>query len=246
MGTGMIELRNVSMQFCMAREKIGSLKEYLIRLLQGRVKFQEFWALHDVSFSVRTGEVMGMVGLNGAGKSTLLKLIAGVLQPTCGEIEVSGRISPLIELGAGFDPELTARENVFLHGAILGYSQSFLKERFASIIEFSELGDFVDVPLKNFSTGMTARLAFSIATQVEPEILLVDETLSVGDYRFQKKSLERMHQLINSGATVVLVSHNIDVLKTMCHRTLWIEHGKLKMIGETAAVCDAYLKQRNG
>ncbi len=239
----MIELQHVSMRFCLAKDKIGGIKEYAIRLLQGHIQFHEFWALRDVSFTVNTGEVMGIVGWNGAGKSTLLKVIAGVLSPTLGEIKVHGRISPLIELGAGFDIELTARENIFLHGAILGYDAKFLTRKFDEIVDFAGIGEFLDVPLKNFSTGMVARLAFSLATMVEPEILLVDEILSVGDHRFQKKSEERMRHLMGTGATVILVSHRTDVLQNVCQRVLWLQKGEMKMIGEATAVCAAYLRE---
>ena len=236
----MISIDSVSMRFYLGNERITNLKEYLIRRIKRLVRFDEFWALREVSFSVAPREVLGVIGLNGAGKSTLLKLIAGIMKPTAGAVAVDGNISPLIELGTGFDPDLTARENVFLNGAVLGYQRVFLNRRFDEIIAFAELEQFVDVPLRNFSSGMVARLAFSIATLVEPEILLVDEILSVGDVRFQEKSEAKMRSMMEGGATVVFVSHNIRKVQEICHKVLWLEGGRVRMIGPAAEVCGAF------
>jgi ABC-type polysaccharide/polyol phosphate transport system ATPase subunit len=234
------------MRFFLGREKITNLKEYLIRRIKRDVKFDEFWALCDISFRVSPGEVFGIIGLNGSGKSTLLKIIAGVIRPTKGGVGVDGKISPLIELGAGFDFDLTARENVFLNGAILGYQKAFLKGRFDEVIAFSELSQFVDVPLKNFSSGMIARLAFSIATIVNPEVLLVDEILSIGDMQFQEKSKTKMHSMMESGATVVFVSHNIGKVREICDKVLWLERGLARMIGDAQTVCTSFTEAMGG
>jgi ABC-2 type transport system ATP-binding protein len=242
----MISADNVSMRFYLGREKITSLKEYLIRRVKRTVKFDEFWALRDISFRVEKGEVLGIIGPNGAGKSTLLKIIAGVLRPTSGRVGVSGMISPLIELGAGFDTELTARENVYLNGAVLGYQKVFLDQRFDEIVDFSELSNFIDVPLQNFSSGMVARLAFSIATTVNPEVLLVDEILAMGDLKFQEKSGARMRQMMAGGATVVLVSHNVETVRELCDQVLWLERGSVRMFGDTAGVCDSFVQAAGG
>lgn len=231
------------MRYYLGREKITNLKEYLIRRIKRTVLFDEFWALRDISLTIQSGEVFGIIGLNGAGKSTLLKLIAGVIKPTTGVVAVSGKISPLIELGAGFDYDLTARENVFLNGAVLGYQKPFLKEKFDQIIEFAELDAFVDVPLKNFSSGMVARLAFSIATVVKPEILIVDEILSVGDIRFQEKSESKMRMLMEGGSTVVFVSHDIAKISEMCDKALWLDQGRTKLLGNAQEVCACYLAE---
>ena len=203
-------------------------------------KKTNFWALRDISFEVKKGEVIGLIGSNGAGKSTLLKIVSGVMKPTNGKVKVSGVISPMIELGAGFDMELTARENIFLNGAILGYSKQFLESKFDEIVEFSELKDFLDVPVKNFSSGMTAKLAFSIATIVDPEILIVDEILSVGDIKFQEKSKNKMLEMIKGGTTVLYVSHSLDSIRQLCDRVVWIEHGKMVKVGKTDEICDEY------
>lgn len=242
----MVTIDSVSMRFYLGREKITNLKEYLIKRVKRQVKFDEFWALRDISFSIASGEVFGIVGLNGAGKSTLLKVIAGVIKPTKGCVAVDGKISPLIELGAGFDFDLTARENVFLNGAVLGYSKTFLKTQFDGIIDFADLGQFVDVPLKNFSSGMIARLAFSIATQVNPEVLLVDEILSVGDMRFQERSSAKMLAMMESGATVVFVSHDIGKVQELCDKVLWLEQGHLRMLGDAEEVCSSFRAAMGG
>ena len=242
----MIKLDGISMRFNLGIEKTFSIKEAFISIFdkKRRPKITEFWALSDVSFEVKKGEVIGLIGSNGAGKSTLLKVVSGVMKPTKGKVEVHGNISPMIELGAGFDPELTARENIYLNGAILGYSKEFIDEKFDEIVEFSELKDFLEVPVKNFSSGMTAKLAFSIATVVDPEILIVDEILSVGDIKFQEKSKNKMMSMINGGTTVLYVSHSLQSIKELCNKVVWIEHGEVQMIGEAKKVCDAYYESQ--
>lgn len=236
----MIEIQNVSMHFRLPSDRVSSVKEYVIKKLKREMTYREFVALDSISFDIRKGEVIGLVGHNGAGKSTLLKIISGILKPSVGNIQVHGNVVPMLELGSGFDMEMTGRENIFLNGAILGYSEQFLTERYDQIVAFSEIGEFIDVPLRNYSSGMTARLAFSIATVVEPEILIVDEVLSVGDANFQEKSYQRMTELMTGGTTVLMVSHNINQIRHMCNRVGWLEHGKLKMFGDTQTVCDAY------
>lgn len=237
----MIEVKNVSMRFNMTGDKINSLKEYVVQLVSGKIQHNEFWALSDVSFDVHKGEVVGIIGHNGAGKSTILKVISGILNPTKGEVNVHGNIVPMLELGSGFDYDLTGRENVFLNGAILGYSEAFLKEKFDEILAFSELGEFIEMPIRNYSSGMLMRLAFSIATVVHPEIMIVDEILAVGDADFQAKSKQRMLELMSGGTTVLFVSHSIEQIEEMCNRVVWLDHGKVKMVGETAEVCSAYM-----
>lgn len=235
-----IRLDHVSMRFNMSRERVDSIKEYVVRALKRQLFFDEFWALKDVSFEVKKGEVFGLVGLNGAGKSTLLKVVAGVLKPTSGTVYVDGSIAPLIELGAGFDADLTARENIFLNGAVLGYDKAYMEQRYREIINFSELQDFVDVPIKNFSSGMYARLGFAIATLVKPEVLIVDEILGVGDFRFQEKCQIRIREMMSGGTTVLMVSHSNDTIKSFCNRVAWLEHGCVKEIGPADEVCDHY------
>ena len=235
-----IEVKNVSMRFNLAKEKQESLKEDFMALLQGRLQFDEFYALKDVSQTVAPGDFYGLVGLNGSGKSTLLKVIAGVYKPTAGSCTVSGTIAPLIELGAGFDMDLTARENIYLNGTILGFTPRYLDEKFDEIVEFSELREFLDVPLKNYSSGMVARLAFAVATCTKPDILIADEILSVGDFLFQQKCEERMRSLLEGGTTVILVSHSIEQVERMCNKVAWINKGEKIMDGPTAEVCAAY------
>ncbi|WP_099190532.1 ABC transporter ATP-binding protein [Tepidibacter mesophilus] len=237
-----VEIKNVSMRFNMSKEKVDSFKEYFIKLLKKELLFEEFIALKDVSFSVKKGEIFGLIGLNGAGKSTLLKIIAGVLKPTEGNAKVRGSMAPLIELGAGFDQNLTGRENVFLNGAVLGYSKEFMQQKLDEIIEFSELHNFMDTPLKNYSSGMKARLGFSVATLINPKILIIDEVLAVGDFKFQKKCEKRMQELLSNGTTVLFVSHSIGQVEKMCDRVLWLEKGRVKMIGDTKEVCELYKK----
>ena len=240
----MIKVDNVSMRFNLGIEKNFSLKLFFINLFKPRKKKgkkPDFWALKDVSFKVKRGEVVGFIGSNGAGKSTMLKVIAGVMKPTKGKVEVHGNICPMIELGAGFDMDLTARENIFLNG-VLGYSKKFIEEKFDEIVEFSELKDFLDVPVRNFSSGMTARLAFSIATVVDPEILIVDEILSVGDMAFQAKSEAKMRSMIGGGTTVLYVSHSINSIKSICDKAVWLDHGKVIKMGPAEEICDEYSK----
>ena len=239
-----VEVKDVTMIFNMASESLGSLKEYLISLARHKLFFEEFRALKHISFDVHRGEVVGLVGTNGSGKSTMLKIIAGVLEPSEGEVKVHGNIAPLIELGAGFDPELSARENIYLNGALLGYTKEFIDANFDGIIEFAELKDFVDMPLKNFSSGMVARIAFAIATITEPDILIVDETLSVGDVFFQQKCERRIQHFIESGdVTVLFVSHSMEQVERICQRAVWIEKGDLRMDGPVDEVCKAYHDQ---
>lgn len=238
-----INVNQVTMKFNLMEERVDTLKEYIVKLLKRKLLYNEFISLDHVTFSIQKGDVLGIVGLNGAGKSTLLKILAGVLKPTSGSVSVKGSIAPLIEVGAGFDPELTARENIYLNGAILGYSRKFIDSKFDEIIEFAELERFVNVPVKNFSSGMYTRLGFSIATIVNPEILIVDEVLSVGDFKFQEKSKKRIEELMSGGTTVILVSHDNDIIKKMCNKVLWLESGKIKMYGSTQVVLDAYTKQ---
>lgn len=236
-----IKIDNVSMIFNIASEQFNSLKEYFIALMRRQLIFKEFRALDGISFSVARGEVFGLVGTNGSGKSTLLKIIAGVLEASEGSCKVAGTIAPLIELGAGFDTELTAKENIYLNGALLGYKKEFIDKHFNDIVAFAELENFMDMPLKNYSSGMVARIAFAVATITEPDILIVDETLSVGDAFFQEKCLKRIHDLIDRGnVTVLLVSHDINLIRHICDRACWIEKGKQRMLGNTEEVCSAY------
>lgn len=243
----MIRAEHVSMKFDLGVEAT-SFKETFIDLISGKMKKEkkDFWALSDVSFHVNQGEVVGLIGSNGAGKSTLLKVVSGVMKPTKGKVTVGGAVSPMIELGAGFDPELTARENIYLNGAILGYSKAFIDEKFDNIVDFSELREFLDAPVKNFSSGMTAKLAFSIATIVNPEILIVDEILSVGDIKFQEKSKNKMMEMIKGGTTVLYVSHSIQSIQELCDKVIWLEHGQVKMMGDTKEICDAYYLEQMG
>lgn len=236
----MIKVEHVTMHFRMVNDKVLSLKEYVVAVLSGRLKYKELVVLDDISFDVKKGEVIGLIGRNGAGKSTLLKIIAGVLKPTSGKVTSNGNIVPMLELGSGFDPELSGRENIFLNGAILGYSKDFLEEKYNEILEFSELQDFIDMPIRNYSSGMMMRLAFSIATVVQPEILIVDEILAVGDEGFQNKSKARMLELMGGGTTVLFVSHSIDQIEEMCDRVIWIENHKVKMTGDAKTVCQEY------
>lgn len=236
-----IEAENLSIKYNKSTERVDSIKEYLIRKLKGQMKFEEFWALNDVSFSIGKGETVGIIGFNGSGKSTLLKVIAGVLKPAKGRVSVQGSVAPLIELGAGFDPDLSARENIYLNGAVLGYNRKQMQALFQEIVDFSELHDFLDVPVKNFSSGMQARLGFAIATAVIPDILIVDEVLGVGDYKFQQKCYRRMQEIISSGATVLFVSHSIDQVKDICKRVIWVDEGRILMDGDVDEVCDRYM-----
>ncbi len=235
-----VEVKGVTMRFHMNNDKIMSLKEFVTAKIRGKVKYEDFTALDQVNFNVHKGETLGLIGRNGAGKSTILKVISGILKPTEGEVTTRGNIVPMLELGSGFDMDLTGRENIYLNGAILGYSEDFLKSKYDEIVEFSELGEFIKSPIRNYSSGMLARLAFSVATVVKPDVLIVDEILSVGDAAFQEKSRARMMELMGGGTTVLFVSHNLDQIREMCSRVVWLEHGKVKMFGETNEVCDAY------
>lgn len=235
-----VEIKDVSMKFRMTTQKVDSIKEFAIRKMKKQLHYVDFMALDNISFNVGKGEVVGIIGLNGSGKSTTLKLISGILKPTEGTVKVNGNISPLIELGAGFDYELTARENVFLNGSVLGFSHTEMENKMDEIIEFSELGDFMDTAIKNFSSGMLARLGFSIATNVRPEILIVDEILGVGDFLFQQKCEKRINDMMSGGTTVIIVSHSIDQIKRLCDRVVWLDKGKVKLIGETQIVCNEY------
>lgn len=250
----MIDVQNVSMRFNLGIEKNNSLKQMAVDLFSKSArekrkmhkKENEFWALQDVSFKVEKSQVVGFVGSNGAGKSTLLKVVAGVMKPTKGKVLVGGNICPMIELGAGFDLDLNARENIYLNGAVMGYSKDFIDSKYQEIVDFSELHDFLEVPVRNFSSGMIARLAFSVATIVEPEILIVDEILSVGDLNFQKKSENKMRSLISGGTTVLYVSHSIESIKSLCDKVVWLEHGKVIQVGTAEKVCAAYYESQIG
>lgn len=237
----MIVVDHVDMVFNIANQQLNSLKEYLIALVRRQLFFREFKALEDINITINRGDVYGIVGTNGSGKSTLLKIIAGVLEPTHGKCSINGTIAPLIELGAGFDHELTARENVYLNGALLGYSKKFIDEQFDSIVDFAEVGDFIDMPLKNYSSGMVARIAFAIATATTPDILVVDEALSVGDFRFQEKCEARINDLVeNNGTTLLFVSHDINQVERVCKKAVWIEKGHMRMDGPVEEVCESY------
>lgn len=235
-----IDVSHVTMKYNLMEEKVDTLKEYIVRTIKGQLLYNEFIGLNDVSFTVKKGDILGVIGFNGAGKSTLLKILAGVLKPSEGVVRIKGSVAPLIEVGAGFDPELTARENVFLNGAILGHSREFLESKMDEIIEFSELRDFMNVPVKNFSSGMYARLGFAIATIVNPDILIVDEVLSVGDFKFQEKCEKRINEMIKKGTTIVLVSHDISLVKRICNKILWLEHGKKRGFDTTDKIVDLY------
>lgn len=236
----MILAKQIAVEYRMPCDRIQSIKEYLVRLAQGKIKYEKFRALNDVSFEIKRGEVAGIVGKNGAGKSTLLKVVSGILKPTSGEIQLHGNVVPMLELGSGFDYDLSGHENIFLNGAILGYSQKYLESKYDEIIEFSELGRFIHVPVRNYSSGMLMRLAFSIATVVQPEILIVDEILAVGDAAFQEKSKRRMMDMMNGGATVLFVSHSLAQVQELCNRVIWLENGSIKMDGSADEVCTAY------
>lgn len=235
-----LRVDHVSMKFNLSSQKVDNIKEYIIKMIKKELMYQEFWALKDVSFEVKRGDRLGIMGLNGAGKSTLLKVIAGVLKPTEGEVQCFGKIAPLLELGAGFDRQYTGAENIFLYGAVLGYSREFIEEKYDDIVKFSELGKFIDVPVKNYSSGMKSRLGFSIATVVEPEILILDEVLSVGDKRFRKKCEARIQSMFDKGVTVLFVSHSTDQVLRMCNKGILLEQGKLIAQGEVEEIVDFY------
>lgn len=235
-----IEVNNLSICFNLGNQKIDSIKDYFIQQVKRRISVTPFWALQDVSFTLKKGDTLGIVGYNGSGKSTLLKSVAGILRPTKGTVRTSGYIAPLIELGAGFDHDLSARENIFLNGALLGYDRTFMRTKLDEIIEFAELKDFTEVPLKNYSSGMLSRLGFAVATMNQPDILILDEVLSVGDYKFQKKSLARTREIANNGATVLFVSHSAEQVAEICDKAIWLDHGKVLMTGPTKEVAMAY------
>ena len=240
-----IDVRDLTIRFNKASEKVDNLKEYIIKLLKHELMFQEFIALDHVSFQVKRGEAWGIIGTNGSGKSTLLKAISQILKPYRGSITIKGTVAPLIELGAGFDTNMTARENIFLNGCVLGHTEKYMKEHFNEIVEFAELENFLDSPLKNYSSGMTARLGFAIATMVKPEILIVDEILAVGDYHFRKKCEKRMSDLLNNGTTLLYVSHSVEEVKRLCDKALWLSYGKVKMQGPVKEVCARYVQSLN-
>lgn len=238
-----IKVSNVTMRFNLEREKTDNVKEFFIKKMKRKLQIDAFIALEDVSFSVKKGEIFGLIGDNGCGKSTTLKIISGIITPTKGSVEVDGSISPLIELGAGFDIELTAKENILLNGLTLGYSKKFIESKQEEIIEFSELRDFMDVPIKNYSSGMVARLGFAIATLVKPDILIVDEILSVGDMSFQEKCERRIKELMDGGTTVLIVSHSIRQIEELCNRVLWLDHGHMVAMGDAQTICDFYKRK---
>lgn len=238
-----IDVDHVTVRFNLATQKIDNLKEYFVKLVKRQLMFQEFLALKDVSFQVRQGESWGLIGTNGSGKSTMLKAISGILKPYKGSITVDGAVAPLIELGAGFDPNMTARENIFLNGCILGHTEKFMADHFDEIVEFAEIGQFLDSPIKNYSSGMRARLGFAIATMVKPDILIVDEVLAVGDYKFRQKCENRMQEMLKNGTTLLFVSHNIEEVRRLCTHAIWIDKGVARMQGEVKEVCDAYMQE---
>ncbi len=235
-----IEVHNVSMRFNLAEERTDSIKEYFVKLVSGKLHFNEFYALKNISFSIKRGEAVALIGKNGSGKSTMLKILAGVMYPTEGSVTVNGTIAPLIELGAGFDMELTAKENIYLNGAILGFDRAFMDEHFEQIVEFSELREFINVPVKNFSSGMIARLGFAIATIIKADILIVDEVLAVGDFRFQEKCKAKIAELLEGGTTLLFVSHSAEQVKELCEKAVWLAGGTMMAFAETNEVYDAY------
>jgi ABC-2 type transport system ATP-binding protein len=235
-----VMLENVGVRYRVPSERIATFKEYMIRRIQGRVHNREFWALRKVNLSTHAGEVFGLIGANGAGKSTLLKLVARVLKPTEGRVVVHGRVAPLLEVGAGFHGELTGRENVYLNGALLGFTYQQMEEKFPRIVDFAELWDFIDAPMRTYSSGMWARLGFAVATDEQPDVLIVDEVLSVGDEAFQRKSFERILHFRDGGATILLVSHNLAMVESLCHQVAWMDHGGVHELGEAKQVIDHY------
>ncbi len=246
MAKSAVKVENVSILFNLSKEKVDNIKEYFIKLVTRKLHYNEFWALTDVSFEVAEGERLGILGFNGAGKSTLLKVIAGVLKPTKGKVSVHGVIAPLLELGAGFDMNYTGAENIYLYGATMGYSRKYIEERYNEIVEFSELGEFIDVPVKNYSSGMRARLGFAIATAVDPEVLILDEVLSVGDAKFRIKSENKIKSMFDKGVTVLFVSHNTAQVRRLCTKAILLDHGKIIANGDVNEVCDIYDKRVNG
>ena len=242
-----VRVEHVSMEFKISKDKIDTLKEYVIRTIKRNKKEKEkIRILNDISFDVQKGDKLGILGFNGAGKSTLLKILAGIYEPTHGKITINGKVAPLLELSAGFDKNYTGKNNIYLNGAFLSMDKDFLDEKFDEIVEFSELGDFINYPVKNYSSGMRAKLGFSIATLIEPDILIVDEILSVGDIKFRKKSSEKINELMSEGVTVLLVSHSINQIRKICNKCIWIENGQIVMEGPSDEVCDAYVTNAEG
>lgn len=239
-----VDVDNLTIRFNLATEKVDNLKEYVIKLIKKELMFQEFLALQDVNLKVRRGESWGLIGVNGSGKSTLLKAVCGILKPYRGSIKTVGTIAPLIELGAGFDMNMTARENIFLNGTVLGHSRKFMQQNFDQIVDFAELWDFLDVPIKNFSSGMQARLGFAIATMVQPDILVVDEILSVGDFQFQQKCYARMQEMLDGGTTLLYVSHDVESVRRLCSHAIWLDHGHVQMSGPAEEVTEKYINNR--
>ena len=239
-----IDVDHVTVRFNLATQKIDNLKEYFIKLVKRELMFQEFLALKDVSFQVKQGEAWGLIGTNGSGKSTMLKAISGIIKPYKGSISVNGTVAPLIELGAGFDDNMTARENIYLNGCILGHSEKFMQEHFDEIVDFAEIHKFLDSPIKNYSSGMRARLGFAVATMVKPDILIVDEVLAVGDYKFRRKCEARMTEMLQAGTTLLFVSHSIEEVRRLCTHAIWIDKGVARMAGEVGPVCDAYMAEQ--
>jgi len=237
-----IKLEHISMEYRKTTEKIETLKEYIIRRIKGKVQYDNFRALDDISYDIIRGERIGIIGANGAGKSTMMKIIAQVMKPTSGRVTVNGTVAPMLELGAGFDLEFSGYDNIFLNAALLGRSKEFIESKLDNIIAFADLGDFIYSPIKNYSSGMRAKLGFAVATEIEPDIVIIDEVLGVGDVRFRKKSSDRIKEIIESGATAIIVSHNIDSIKDLTEKTIWLDKGKVAMIGETNMVCKEYLK----
>lgn len=240
METPMISVQNVSMRFNLSKDKISGLKEYMVKALKRQLFYEEFWALRDVNFTVDKGEVFGVMGFNGAGKSTLLKIIAGVYTPTTGSVKLNGELAPLLELGAGFDPEFSARDNVYMNGAMFGHPPKYMQGKYEEIMDFAELWDFEDVAVKNFSSGMIARLGFAVATSVQPDVLIVDEILGVGDYKFKEKCQKRIQDMISQGVTVLLVSHDVDTIRNMCSRAILLRKGEAICVGDVNEVCRVY------
>ena len=243
MGKFAIEVEKVGMKFNMSSEKVDDFKDYVIKLIKRQLNYKEFWALKDISFKIKKGDRVGIVGLNGAGKSTLLKVISGVLKPTEGKVKISGSIAPLLELGAGFNKQYTGVENIYLYGAMLGHSKAFINEKFDEIVKFSELGEFIKVPVKNYSSGMKSRLGFAIATIVEPDILILDEVLSVGDAKFRKKSTKKIKSMIENNVTVLFVSHSIDQVLELCNKAILLEKGHLVAYGNSEEIAELYQKK---
>lgn len=240
-----ISVDNISMKFRLSNEKVDSLKEYLLRVLKKDIRYSDFYALNSLSFKIYRGERVGIIGHNGAGKSTLLKIISGVMKPTIGKVSVDGNIAPLLELGAGFDMDFSGAENIYLNGAILGKTKEYLDRKYNEIVDFSDLGDFIHTPVKNYSSGMRAKLGFAIATQIEPDILIVDEILGVGDEKFKRKSSDKMMEMIENGKTIILVSHNLAQIRRLTDRVIWLNKGEIKEIGDTKSVCDLYMEEMN-